>query len=59
MRFPEIDVIIIGSGISGLSAAVELKRLGKQVLIIDKGFYPGGRLATKSVYNLHFNYGTL
>ena len=58
MKFPKIDVIIIGSGISGLSAAVELKRLGKQVLIIDKGFYPGGRLATKSVDNLNFNYGT-
>ena len=58
MKSPIIDVIIIGSGISGLSAAIELKRLGKQVLIVDKGFYPGGRLATKSVDNLNFNYGT-
>ena len=58
MKSPIIDVIIIGSGISGLSAAVELKRLGKHVLIVDKGFYPGGRLATKSVDNLSFNYGS-
>ena len=58
MKSPIIDVIIIGSGISGLSAAIELKRLGKQVLIVDKGFYPGGRLATKSVNNLIFNHGS-
>jgi len=41
---PEFDaeVIIIGAGISGLSAAVEMGRAGVDVLLVDMNTVPGG-----------------
>lgn len=38
------DVIIIGAGIAGMTAAIYLKRFSMNVLIIEKE-YPGGQLA--------------
>src|SRR5947209_19617104 len=31
------DVVVIGSGIAGLSTAYELSRLGRSVIVIDRG----------------------
>ena len=50
-------MVIIGSGFSGLIAAQEARRRGIDVLIVDKGFYPGGRLATKDLGILWFIFG--
>jgi len=36
-------VIVIGAGYSGLSAACELRRLGHDVLVLEKNDYVGGR----------------
>ncbi len=36
------DVIIIGSGISGLTAGAILSRLGRKVLILEQHYIPGG-----------------
>ena len=36
------DYIIIGSGPAGQKAAMQAAKLGKSVIIIDKGPYPGG-----------------
>lgn len=36
------DVIVIGSGIGGLSAAVGLSNLGKRVLVLEQHYLPGG-----------------
>jgi prolycopene isomerase len=36
------DVIVIGAGLSGLSAASLLAKRGLQVLVIDKSYNPGG-----------------
>ena len=33
----ECDVVVIGSGIAGLSTAYELSRFGKSVIVIDRG----------------------
>lgn len=41
------DVIIIGAGIAGMTAALYLKRANKNVLIIEKGM-PGGAINTAS-----------
>jgi cation diffusion facilitator CzcD-associated flavoprotein CzcO len=36
MRDPEVDVLVVGGGHTGISAAVELKRIGCEVLVVDK-----------------------
>ena len=46
-----LDCIIIGAGIAGLTAAIYLKRAGKNVVIIEKSM-PGGQiLKTNSIKN--------
>lgn len=42
---PEYDVIIIGAGISGLTAAALLSRAGKKVFVVEMDTRPGGYLA--------------
>lgn len=36
------DVVVIGSGFGGLSAALSLSEKGKRVLVLEKGTTPGG-----------------
>ena len=52
-----VDLLIIGSGISGLSAALEAKKYFKDVLIIDKGYHAGGRICSKKINSFCFNHG--
>lgn len=33
----ECDLVVIGSGIAGLSSAYEAARFGRQVIVIDRG----------------------
>lgn len=44
-----MNVIIIGGGIAGISAAIRLKQAGIDSTILDKGRKVGGRISTKSV----------
>ncbi len=44
------DVIIVGAGHNGLTAAVELQRSGLQVLVLEKTNWPGGQAATKELF---------
>jgi predicted NAD/FAD-dependent oxidoreductase len=43
------DILIVGAGMAGLTAALELAEAGKQVLVVDKGRSVGGRLATRRI----------
>src|SRR5271170_2455758 len=36
------DYIVIGSGPAGQKAAIQAAKLGKTVIVIEKGPYPGG-----------------
>jgi hypothetical protein len=51
MREPQHDtgVLVIGAGMAGLIAALELTRAGARVVILDKGRSVGGRLASRPV----------
>jgi len=44
----EADVLIIGAGPAGLSAAIELGKLGVKVLVIDDKDRPGGKLVLQT-----------
>ncbi len=53
------SVAILGAGFGGLSAAHKLIAHGAKVTIFDKGYYPGGRIASRRIHNppLHIDYG--
>jgi renalase len=51
------DVLIIGAGLAGLSAATELSKTGIDVLLVDKGRGLGGRLAGRRIGDASFDHG--
>ena len=50
-------VVVIGAGIAGLMAAQSLTTSGHDVVVIDKGRSPGGRLATRRIDNATLDHG--
>ena len=54
---PQIDVLIVGAGVSGLVAARELQNAGRSVLLLDKGRGLGGRLASRRMGEATFDHG--
>jgi len=53
----ETDILIIGAGMAGLTAGVELRRTGLDVQVIDKGRGVGGRLASRRIADATFDHG--
>jgi renalase len=51
------DILIIGAGLAGLSAANDLQQAGHQVLVVDKGRGLGGRLAGRRIGDATFDHG--
>lgn len=43
---PEVDVVIVGAGLSGMNAAMLLAELGAKVLVLESEPRPGGRCRT-------------
>jgi predicted NAD/FAD-dependent oxidoreductase len=50
-------VVVIGAGICGLVAGRRLAESGADVLIVDKGRSPGGRLATRRIGTATIDHG--
>jgi predicted NAD/FAD-dependent oxidoreductase len=50
-------VVVVGAGITGLVAARELDAAGVDVLVVDKGRSPGGRLATRRIGRATLDHG--
>jgi renalase len=44
-----LQVLIIGAGMAGLSAAQEFVKMGHQVIVLDKGRGVGGRMSTRTI----------
>ncbi|MHC5039679.1 MAG: FAD-dependent oxidoreductase, partial [Planctomycetota bacterium] len=42
----EVDVVIVGAGLAGLSAAWHLADSGLQVLVVERGDAPGAKNMT-------------
>mgnify|MGYP004638448783 FL=1 len=49
------DIIIVGSGLGGLSAGICLAKQGKKVLILEKNNIPGGLVTTFKVGRYEFD----
>jgi len=52
----KVDVVILGAGISGCSAAQELQANGIQYLLLEKNVEPGGLTRSISLGDAHFDY---
>lgn len=40
---PDFDVIVVGAGLSGITAAYILAKAGKSVVVLERGKYPGAK----------------
>src|SRR5688500_15752742 len=46
----ECDLVVVGSGIAGLSSAYEAARFGAKVIVIDRGDITGGMTARTTAH---------
>lgn len=52
------QVVIVGAGLGGLCAAIELSNSGLAVTVVDGADHVGGLLRSESIDGLDFDYGT-
>lgn len=50
-------IVTIGAGIAGVVASRELVDAGHDVVVLDKGYTPGGRMATRHLGGATFDHG--
>ncbi len=54
---PEVEVAVIGAGVAGLAAALELSAGGAEVAVLEAGAAPGGALQSESAGGFLFERG--
>lgn len=52
-----VEILIVGAGMAGLTAASDLHQAGHDVLVIDKGRGLGGRVASRRIADATFDHG--
>jgi len=52
-----VRVVVVGAGVAGLAAGRRLTEAGHEVVLLDKGRTPGGRLATRRVAGAVLDHG--
>jgi renalase len=52
-----VRIVIVGAGLSGLIAAQRCAAAGHEVVVVDKGRGPGGRMATRRIGQATFDHG--
>src|SRR6187551_3268187 len=50
------DVVIVGAGSGGVSAAIQASRMGSSVLLLEETDYVGGQMTTSGVTSMDGNY---
>ncbi|NPD05385.1 NAD(P)-binding protein [Nocardioides sp. zg-1308] len=45
------DVVVVGAGLAGVACACELRRAGVGVSAVDRGHRPGGRMASRRLWD--------
>lgn len=53
-----VDCVVIGTGMSGLTAARHLQEAGRTVELLDKGHRLGGRIASRRIGTLELDHGS-
>lgn len=51
------DVVVVGGGIAGLTAAAQIARSGRSVMLLEKAPRLGGRGGTQETHGVRFNLG--
>lgn len=57
MQMQKVDVVVVGGGIAGLTAAIYAAKAGKQTVVIEKQNRLGGRAVTNKKKGAYFNLG--
>lgn len=57
MAATESDVVVVGAGLAGLSAAIELTRAGLNVIVLEASSTPGGRVRTDQLDGFRLDRG--
>ncbi|MCB1262774.1 MAG: FAD-dependent oxidoreductase, partial [Acidimicrobiales bacterium] len=54
---PTDHVVVVGAGLSGLSAALQLAGRGRQVTVVERYGFPGGRMGQADVRGYRIDTG--